>query len=193
MPLFVSTPLSDELETDVYFPSCPVVVEGRELLADLVLLDVIDFDVILGTDWLAQNYASLDCREKVMIFRIPNDEEFRFRGDGSLMPQNLISALTARKMLRRGCQGYLAVVRDVEAKKGAVEKVPVVCEFPDVFPEELPGLPPDREIEFCIDVVPGTDPISMPPYRMAPAELKELNEQLKELLDKGFIRPSSSP
>ena len=91
------------------------------------------------------------------------------------MPQNLISALIARKMLRRGCQGYLAVVRDVKAKKGTVEKVHVVYEFPDVFPEELPGLPPDREIEFCIDVVPGTDPVSMPPYRMAPAELKELN------------------
>ena len=109
------------------------------------------------------------------------------------MPQNLISAITARKMLRRGCQGYLAVVRNVEADKGAVDRVPMVCEFPDVFPEELPGLPPDREIEFCIDVVPGTDPISMPPYRMAPAELKELNEQLKELLDKGFIKPSLSP
>ena len=109
------------------------------------------------------------------------------------MPHNLISALTARKMLRRGCQGYLAVIRDVEAKKGAVEKVSMVCEFPDVFPEELPGLPPDREIEFFIDVVAGTYPISMAPYRMEPAELKELNEQLKELLDKGFIRPSSSP
>ena len=96
-------------------------------------------------------------------------------------------------MLRRGCQGYLAVVRNVEAVKGAVDRVPVVCEFPDIFPEELPGLPPDREIEFCIDVVPGTDPISMPPYRMASTELKELNEQLKEPLDKGFIRPSSSP
>ena len=59
--------------------------------------------------------------------------------------------------------------------------------------KNLPGLPPDREIEFCIDIVPGTDPISMPPYRMAPAELKELNEQLKELLDQGFIRPSTSP
>ena len=82
------------------------------------------------------------------------------------------------------------MVRNVEADKGAVGRVPVVCEFSDIFPEELP---PDREIEFCIDVVPGTDPISMPPYRMAPAELKELNEQLKELLDKGFIRPSSSP
>ena len=69
----------------------------------------------------------------------------------------------------------------------------MVCEFPDVFPEELPGLLPDREIEFCIDVVPGTDSISMPPYRMAPIELKELNDQLKELLDKYFIRPSTSP
>ena len=81
IPLSVFTPLSDELETDVFFPSCPVLVEGRELLADLVLLDVIDFDVILGMDWLVKHYASLDCREKVVIFRIPNDGEFRFRGD----------------------------------------------------------------------------------------------------------------
>ena len=128
-----------------------------------------------------------------MIFRILNDEEFLFRGNESLMPRNLISALTARKMLMRGCQGYLDIVRDVKADKGVVEKVPVVCELPDVFPEELPGLPPDREIEFCIDVVPGTDPISMPPYRMAPTELKELSEQSKELLNRSFIRPSSSP
>ena len=78
IPLFVPTPLSDELETNIFFPSCLVLVEGRELLADLVLLDVIDFDVILGMDWLAQHYASLDCCEKVVIFRIPNDEEFRF-------------------------------------------------------------------------------------------------------------------
>ena len=85
------------------------------------------------------------------------------------------------------------MVRNVEAKTGAVENVPVICEFPDVFLEELPVLPPEREIEFCIDVIPGTDLISMPPYRRAPAELKELNEQLKELLDQGFIRPSTSP
>ena len=65
--------------------------------------------------------------------------------------------------------------------------------FPDVFLEELPGLPPDKEIEFCIDVVPGTVPISLPPYRMEPAELKELKEQLQDLLDKGLVRPSTSP
>ena len=147
-------------------------------MADLILLYMIDFDVILGMDWLAQHYATLDCREKEVIFKIPNDVAFRFRGDRISMPKNFISKVTARKMLRRGCQGYLAVVRDTKADKGAVENVPIVCEFFDVFLEELPGLPPEREIEFCIDIVPGTDPISMPPYRMAPAELKEVKEQL---------------
>ena len=82
-------------------------------------------------------------------------------------------------MLRRGYKGYLAMVRDTKVETGAVKNVLVVCEFFDVFPEELPGLPPAREIEFCIDVVPGTDPISMPPYRMTSTKLKEINEQLK--------------
>ena len=102
IPLSIATPLSDELETDIFFPSCLMLVEGRELLADLVLLDVIDFDVILGMDWLARHYASLDCRENIVIFKIPNDDEFHFRGNKASMPQNLISAITASKMLRRG-------------------------------------------------------------------------------------------
>ena len=93
-------------------------------------------------------------------------------------------------MRRKGCQGYLALVRDTTAEKTSISDVPVACEFPDVFPDELPGLPPYRQIKFCIDVVSDTDPISMPPYRMAPVELKEL---LQELLDKGFIRPNTSP
>ena len=95
------------------------------------------------------------------------------------MPQNLISAITAKKMLRRRCRGYLAVVRNVAAETGTIKNVSVVCEFPDVFPEVLLGLPHEREIEFCIDVVPGANPTFVPPYRMTPAKLKELNEQLK--------------
>ena len=80
-----------------------MLVEGRELLVDLVLLDVIDFDVIVGMDWLAKHNTIVDCREKEVTFRIPNDEEFRFKGDKSSMPHNLISAIIAKKMLRRGC------------------------------------------------------------------------------------------
>ena len=89
--------------------------------------------MILGLGWLAQRYASLDCREKVVISNIPNNDEFRFRGDKSSIPPNLISAITARKMFRRRCRGYLTVVRSVEGETGAVRNVPVVCEFPDIF------------------------------------------------------------
>ena len=88
---------------------------------------------------------------------------------------------------------YLAHVVDTRSSEVGLEDVPVVRDFPDVFPEYLPGLPPEREIDFPIDLVPGTSPISLPPYRMAPAELKELKTQLQELVDRGFIRPSISP
>ncbi|PON37629.1 hypothetical protein PanWU01x14_318530 [Parasponia andersonii] len=71
--------------------------------------------------------------------------------------------------------------------------IPVVCEYSEVFPEDLPGLPPDKEIEFCIELVPGAQPVSIPAYRMAPAEVEELIEQLDDLLSKGFIRSSTSP
>ncbi|WVZ98283.1 hypothetical protein U9M48_043745 [Paspalum notatum var. saurae] len=84
-------------------------------------------------------------------------------------------------------------VAETRTEAQALAKIPVACEYPDVFPEELPGLPPDRDVEFRIDLVPGTAPVSKRPYRMAPDELKELKTQLQEQLDKGFIRPSSSP
>ncbi|XP_052878957.1 uncharacterized protein LOC128285532 [Gossypium arboreum] len=88
-----------------------------------------------------------------------------------------------------GNEAYLAYILDTRSSKSKLEQLSVVNEFMDVFPEELLGLPPDREVEFVIDVLPGTAPISVTPYRMAPAELRELKAQLQELLDKGFIRP----
>ena len=81
-----------------------------------MLLDVIDFDIILGIDWLSQHYATFDCHSKVVIFKIPGEKEFKFFGDRSFAPQNLIFAITARKMLKKGCQEYLALVRDTTIK-----------------------------------------------------------------------------
>ena len=107
--------------------------------------------------------------------------------------RRVISAFIAKRLLRQGCEGFLATVIDTQQQELKLEDIPVVKEFPEVFPDDLPGLPPDREIEFSIDLIPGTGAISKAPYRMAPAELKELKEQLQELLDKGFIRPSVSP
>ncbi|KAK2404135.1 hypothetical protein QL285_053508 [Trifolium repens] len=108
------------------------------------------------------------------------------------MSNNLISALRANKLLRRGCQGYLRVINDLLRDGGNLEKVPIASGFSDVFPEELPGLPPDREIEFSIDLVPDTQPIFISPYYMVLTELKELKEQLQNLLEKCFIRAGTS-
>ena len=105
----------------------------------------------------------------------------------------MVSALTARRMMRKGCEAFLAYVIDTKKEGQNLDSLLVVNEFVDVFPEDLPGLPPDREIEFSIDLQPGTTPISQAAYRMAPAELKELKVQLQDLLDKGYIIPSVSP
>ena len=105
----------------------------------------------------------------------------------------MISAISTRCLLQKGCKGYLDHVVDTRSSEVGLEDVPVVRDFPDLFPDDLPGLPPEQEIDFPIDLVPGTAPISLPPYRMAPVELKELKTQLQELVDRGFIRPSISP
>ena len=115
-----------------------------------------------------------------------------FRGIRREIAPSLINAMTAWKMLRKGCQGYLEFVVDRRQEGIRLEDIPIVKEFPTVFPDDLLGLPPNRAIEFVIELVPGTEPISIPPYRMAPAELKELKAQLEELLSKGLIRPSTS-
>ena len=104
-----------------------------------------------------------------------------------------MSESEATKWLGEGCQAYLANLEESESKPKELSLIPVVAEFPDVFLDELPGLPPKRTVEFVIDLVPGVSPISKAPYRMAPAELKELKSQLEELLQAGFIRPSTSP
>ena len=105
----------------------------------------------------------------------------------------MISALTAQRMLRKGCHGYLAYVVETGKEGTIVDEIPVVREFLDVFLDDIVGLPPEREVEFTIDLILGTEPISIPPYKMASAELRELKAKLEELLSKGFIRPSISP
>nr|GFD42463.1 putative reverse transcriptase domain, aspartic peptidase domain protein [Tanacetum cinerariifolium] len=99
----------------------------------------------------------------------------------------------ARTLLSHGCEGFLATIHDMTPGIPSIYDQPIVSEFPDVFPDELPGIPPVREVEFNVELIPGAEPISKAPYRMAPVELKELKDQLQELLERGFIRPSVSP
>ncbi|KAM1284906.1 hypothetical protein ACFX2J_027545 [Malus domestica] len=186
-------PRGDKCYVDSVYLGCPVMVEGVVMPVDLIPLDIVDFDVILGAYWLHYNRAHIDCYGKSVTFYRHGLPEVTFVGERSGVRHDVISAIRARKLLSKGCQGYLAHVVLNDVVPTSIGEVGVVRHYPDVFPDDLPGLPPDRDVEFSIDLLPGTDPISLTPYRMAPAELRELKIQLQELLDKGFIQPSSSP
>nr|GFD08529.1 putative reverse transcriptase domain-containing protein [Tanacetum cinerariifolium] len=113
-------------------------------------------------------------------------------GDRNQSRLKIISCIKARKYIENGCELFQAQVTETMSKEKRVEDVPVICDFPKVFPEDLPGLPPPRQVKFRIDLIPSATPMARAPYQLAPSELKELSEQLKELSEKGFIRPSSS-
>ncbi|GJU08469.1 putative reverse transcriptase domain-containing protein [Tanacetum coccineum] len=158
------------------------------------------FDAIIGMDWLSKYQAVIVCAEKIV--HIPwGNETLIIHGDGSnpgnATRLNIISCTKTQKYMQKGFPIFLAHVTAKEVKDKSEKKrlkgVPIVRDFPEVFPEDLPGLPPTRQVEFQIDLVPGAAPVARAPYRLAPSEMKELSEQLKELSDKGFIRPSSSP
>jgi hypothetical protein len=137
----------------------------------LLIMGLESVDLILGTDWLSRHHALIDVTARAIEIHSP------------------ICGEITLYLCNQGCTHSCALTM-IESP---VEKIPVVCEYPDVFPDELPGMPSDRDIEFSIELQPGTAHISKRPYRMPPVELAELKKQLQELLDKGFIRPSTSP
>ncbi|KAA0062435.1 ty3-gypsy retrotransposon protein [Cucumis melo var. makuwa] len=191
--LSVSTPSGECMWSKGKVKACQIEIAGHVIEVTLLVLDMLDFDVILGMDWLAANHARIDCSRKEVAFNPPSLASFKFKGEGSRPLSKVISAMRASKLLSQGTWSILASMVDTREVDVSLSSEPVVRDYPDVFPEELPGLPPHREIEFAIELEPGTVTISRAPYRMAPAELKELKVQLQELLDKGFIRPSMSP
>ena len=172
---------------------CFVELEGIKFPVRLHVMTLGGFDVVLGMDWLSQFEAQINCKRKIILVQAPEGKTVSIIGDRDDNSVKIVSMIKAEKLLTKGCESYLAYVIDNTKVVKKLEDIPVVRDFADVFPEDLPGIPPDREIEFRIDLIPGTKPIAKTPYRLAPSELKELFSQLQELLEKGFIRPSSSP
>ncbi|GJR62638.1 reverse transcriptase [Tanacetum coccineum] len=179
--VIISTPMKNHMLIDHEYVNCPLRFDDRIRPVNLLPIHMFDFDVILGMDWLASHRATIDCYARTVIFGNVRQPEFVYHGSSPLKSVKLISAMKARSVM------------DTSLESPNIENLSVVREFADVFPDELPGLPPAREIEFGIELIPGAEPISKAPYRMAPVELKELKEQLQEMLENGFIRPSVSP
>ncbi|GJX44315.1 putative reverse transcriptase domain-containing protein [Tanacetum coccineum] len=180
------------VSTNTVLKGCTLSLVNHVFEIDLMPIELGTFDVIIGMDWLVKHDAVIVYGEKVV--RIPyGNKTLIVEGDKGVSRLKVISCIKARKYVERGCHLFLAHVTENKSKEKRMEDVPVIRDFPEVFPEELPGLPPPRQVEFRIDLVPGAAPVARAPYRLAPSEMKELSVQLQELLEKGFIRPSSSP
>ena len=185
--MVVSVPNGDTMISEMIVPGSRLVIQNKDFPADLIVLGIHDFNIVLGMNWLSKHRATLDFYKKEVRLVRPKEPDVIFRGIRKEIAPSLINAMTALKMLRKGCQGYLAFVVDRRQEGTQLEDIPIVKEFPDVFLDDISSLPPDRAIEFVIELIPGTKPISIPPYKMAPTELKELKAQLEEFLSKGFI------
>ena len=144
-------------------------------------------------DWLSKHRAIIDCGQKTLLLRCSDQSEVIVQGIRSSAMSKVISAMQARRLMRKGYETFLVVILNSKRGQVDVEKIPVVREFSDVFLKELLGIPLEREVDLSIEIVLGTTPVSRAPYRMASMELKELKSQLQELMDKGFIRPSVLP
>ncbi|GFS33303.1 hypothetical protein Acr_00g0027690 [Actinidia rufa] len=181
--LVVSQPTNKGIIYLIIYRDYSVCIGDTVIPTDLIPLEIGHFNVIFGMDWLFRNGATIHCLDKYVIFQNSEQKEVRLEGERITLPY-FVSMARAQRLLRKGCQGYLCSVMSSSSEDLSMTDIPIVCEFPELFPKELPGMPVNGDIEFSIEVALETHPISKTPYRMAPAELKELKTQLQELLQK---------
>jgi len=179
----VATPLGKVIRTSSIYHDVALVVEGHGMAADLIWLPMEEFDLILGMDWLTRHDATIHCRRHRVSVRGTESEPWFITGN------KREKGITSTRYRPSNDDEYAVMVTtvSVEESQTNIQAKAIVQEFKDVFPEEF-GLAPQRQVEFTIEPVPGATPQSKAPYRMAPAELKELKVQLEELPEKGSIR-----
>nr|GEV50505.1 putative reverse transcriptase domain-containing protein [Tanacetum cinerariifolium] len=177
---------------------CTLNFLNRPFNIDLMPIELDSFDVIIGMDWLTTYHVVIVCDEKIVRVLF-GDETLIIRCDGSNNGNqlNIISCTKTQKYLLKGYPVFLEnittkTIKD-KSKEKRLEDVPIVRDFSEVFPEDLPGHSPTRQVEFQIDLIPGAAPVARAPYRLAPFEMKELSDRLQELYDKGFIKTSPLP
>ncbi|GJX69955.1 reverse transcriptase domain-containing protein [Tanacetum coccineum] len=186
---FYDIEMADEnlVSTNTVIKGCTLTLLNQPFEIDLMPIKLGSFDVVIGMDWLSKYHAKILCDEKVVHIPI-NGETLIIRGDRSKTRLNLISCIKTERYISRGCQVFMIQVMEKKSDEKKLEDIPVVKEFPDVFPEDLPGLPPVRQVEFQIDLIPGAAPVARTPYRLASSEMQELSNQLQELTDRELLR-----
>ncbi|KAD4889453.1 hypothetical protein E3N88_21526 [Mikania micrantha] len=181
------------IKTNSVIQGCSLNLNDHLFNIELLPIELGSFDVVVGMDWLSINQAEVICQTKMIRIPLPEGNTLIVQGEQAGRKLGIISCMQTQKCLRKGCPAFLAYVINNSSSQERIEDIPVVKDFPEVFPDNISGLPPVRQVEFRIDLIPGAAPVAKAPYRLAPSEMQELSGQLQELLDKGFIRPSFSP
>ncbi|XP_073019341.1 uncharacterized protein [Primulina eburnea] len=151
---------------------------------DLIVPSMPKFEIILGMDWLSINGASIDFLQRSVSIRPPSGKSFVFEAARNKQMPHIISCMCARKLIKRGCQAFIACFTIAHAPSSKkLKDVDVVRDFPSVFPDDISSIPPNRDVKFSIELMPGTTPIPKAPYPLAPAEMKELKDLIQVLLD----------
>ena len=173
-PFYVSSPLGIRARIRMIGRDCELVISGTQLTVDLRIMDMSEFDVILGMDWLIAYRVVIDCESRRVTAYTQDGTRVVFQGDKhDILPQTVYESKCQGQLV-----GWLASLTLEDEGRPGLDLPRVVCEYVEVFPYELPGLPPQRVVDFGIELHPGTSPISMTPHRMTPVELQELRVQL---------------
>nr|XP_043619796.1 uncharacterized protein LOC122591601 [Erigeron canadensis] len=184
----VTTPLDCSIEVEIAngticdihegYDDCSIEIEGRSFSVQLLPTTLAGFDVVIGMDWLSQNDANILCSQKIVRFSSPDGKVILVYGDKKRGSLKIINLMKALKCIRQNKNHFLAYVIDARKEKSPISDVDVVSECSYVFLDDLPGIPPDREVTFQIDLVPGATSVAKAPYCLAPTEMKELMSQL---------------
>jgi hypothetical protein len=174
-PLRVNS-VGGKVQSDRICSNIRIEIRGIDFPASLVLMGTQGLDVIIGMNWLHRNQATVSCDKRTVKLVSPSGKE-------------VVTKLYLPEQEEGACHHLLVDDRE----SNMIEAIRIVLDFPDVFPKELPGMPPERKVEFAIELILGTAPISKRAYRVSEPELVELKKQIDELFEKGYIRPSTSP
>jgi len=165
--LYVSVPTEKTIKCDVMHKSCPITLDQEEFKGDLIQLDLPEFDIILGMDWLPRYRVKINCQKQRVPLKGRGGRKIYFLVDNSSTECPVISSMAARKLVRQGCVACVCCLTKDRKEEVKLKDILVVREFPDMFPKKILKVPSEREIDFEIELKPGARPISKPPYRMA--------------------------
>ncbi|XP_076932732.1 uncharacterized protein LOC143598390 [Bidens hawaiensis] len=177
-PFTIEVANGNSISIDLVIRGCVLTLNKVKFRINLIPMQMGSFDVIVGMDWLTLNHVEVVCFEKLLCIHLQDGRILKVFGSAPTSKLNHMSSFRAQCYLRKKYVAFLALVVEKHREKKKIQDIPVVRGLPDVFLDDVAQLPPVRQVEFHIDLIPGANPVAKAPYRLTPSEMQELSSQL---------------